>query len=1209
MKRFFTYITILMFLIGFISVTPLYAGVMEVVRGERPFIDIYRVPDDAMEEGRIRIKFQREYSEHLDNIEFTRNRDGIVLSGIPEVDALNRTYNVHTAVKLFDSPALRNGYEWRHREWGFHLWYELRFDTREDIRNIVIAYRNLNRVIEWAEPEYRIELTSYADDLNSAGREGNRRSSSSNEVFSTDFLSGQTEGYRYSDHITNPGSPGETRYRNDEDRDLWNPDDPYLLGQWHYHNIGQFGGTHGADIDLLAAWDIEKGNDAVVVAVVDGGIQYDHPDLAANLWTHPAYPYHGYNFVDNSIVVTPHYHGVHVAGTVAAVNNNDTGVAGVAGGSGTGDGVRLMSCQVYAENGSGGHAQALIFGADNGAAISQNSWGWTSPGVYSQAVLDAIDYFNINGGGDVLDGGITIVAAGNQNSSGSYYPGCYAGAFSVAATNYKDQKTYYSTYDTWVDISAPGGESGITQLTQVLSTYIDSDYGYMQGTSMSCPHVSGVAALVISYAYRNGIILTNSELADLLRDTADDHYDVNPDYIGMLGTGRVNAYRALMELVAVKNPLNFAASTISEVQIDLLWERTDNNNVMLLWSSDDIFGVPSNGASYSPGELLPGGGTVLYRGSGTTYNHTGLNEATRYYYRAFSYNSSNDYSRGRTIHAATDYDYFTLPFTENFDQFTNLPDYWQIVDHQGTGEVWLIGKIEWTHLSGLEATTGNYAYMNSDMYGRVGSQNTDLITPRLNLSEYTAVNVDFTHYFMQWLDVSTATFSYSIDDGNTWTVVNSWSTDTPNPAFFNRNIYGVAGEETVRFKWHYEGVWGFFWCIDDIVITGEYIVGSNMLLESYTLNGDGENTPQFDELIGIDILLANTGNEGATNVLATLSTDSPEVMIIDGQQHFGDIAATSTLSIENAFTFQIAADITDQTGIDFLLLITSDSQDDLTYEISIIVNAPDLQVTDFEVILMNEMIFTIENSGLATSPDGTATLSIDHPGISVNNPVLELYSFAPNSCNQLFYSLSLGNIENNTVVPVTLIMDYGAYQTVYSDYFTVNFDIVEDFETGDFVLLPWQHSGAQDWYIVSDEVYEGNYAARSGNLANNESSVLEVTLDITDEGIISFYRKVSSGRRAGLKFYIDGVEKGSWSGNVNWSEVTYNVEAGTRTFRWEYINLTPTEGSQCAWIDYILFPNVQLAPEPNMYSLTIVITGDGTTLPTEGQHLYVENTL
>ena len=461
----------------------------EVIFGERPFIDIYEVPDEAMENNWFRIKFENDWTEHLDEHGTVKDPNGIVLFDIPELDVLNQIINVHTATRLFDSPALTKEYDWRHRLWGFHLWYELHFDSEIDIRDIIMEYRYLEGIVVWAEPEYKKELAT-----------------------------------------------GPIR---------WTPDDPLFTHQWHYNNTGQAGGTPGADISMIEAWDLEKGLVDVIVAIIDSGIQEDHPDLQGNMWDDI-----GWNFVNDNHIIIPGNHGTHVAGTVAALTNNDTGVAGVAGGSGINDGVRLMSCQVFTEYGSGGFHLAPIYAADNGAAISQNSWGYTVPGVYDWIVLNAIDYFNANGGGYVMNGGISFFAAGNGNSPGEWYPACYSGAFSVAATNDQDQKAWYSNYDTWVDISAPGGETNDVNVPQrgVLSTITHGNYAYYQGTSMACPHVSGVAALIISAAYRNGFILRNDVITNIIRDTADNHYADNPAYIGMLGTGRLNAYNALMNI-------------------------------------------------------------------------------------------------------------------------------------------------------------------------------------------------------------------------------------------------------------------------------------------------------------------------------------------------------------------------------------------------------------------------------------------------------------------------------------------------------------------------------------------------------------------------------------------------------------------------------------------------------------------------------------
>lgn len=319
--------------------------------------------------------------------------------------------------------------------------------------------------------------------------------------------------------------------------------DPKLSRQWHYYNDGSLNSSFkaGADINVYPVWEnYTVGNPDVIVAIVDGGIDYTHEDLAGNYCG-------GYNFIRNNSVVIPHNHGTHVAGTVAAVNNNGKGVCGIAGGDAAAGkkGVGLLSCQIFEPNPSnpkkdisGGMPSAIKWGADQGAVISQNSWGYVYDTAEEQAAAtidtplkNAIDYFIKYAGIDAsgnqtgpMRGGVVFFAAGNDTREhdpiGKYDP-----VISVGSIGPDYTRAYYSNYGDWVDIAAPGGSVKYPSGT-VLSTVPGNGYEGYQGTSMACPHVSGVAALVVSHFGGPGF--TNQMLKDkILKGANTDALSMN----------------------------------------------------------------------------------------------------------------------------------------------------------------------------------------------------------------------------------------------------------------------------------------------------------------------------------------------------------------------------------------------------------------------------------------------------------------------------------------------------------------------------------------------------------------------------------------------------------------------------------------------------------------------------------------------------------
>ncbi len=748
----------------------------KVVRGERPPVDLQNIPEDAYEPGKLLVKLNPEMAGYLpDNRLLQIQKGSLLQTGVTCLDLLNHKFGA-TRYKPFlygfydISPASLQ-YRQRHEAWGFHLWFEITIDSLVDIKKAVERYANTDAV-EIAEPVYKKSIAGLtAPNLHSGDGKNKTKS--------------------------------------------WTPNDPSFEDQWHYHNTGQYGGTPGADISLIFAWEIEKGHSDVIVAVLDDGIEYNHPDLEGNMWQNSEGHY-GYNYVDGTHEIVPGSHGTHVAGTVAAVSNNAIGVAGIAGGTGADDGVRLMSCQILKKTGGtwvlAGSELAPIYAADNGAAITQNSWIY-EPGTYQQGGLDAIDYFNANGGGEVLHGGITIAAAGNDNTYLKYYPAAYSGAMAVAATDRFDEKASYSNYGIWIDISAPGG----TASGPVLSADLSGTYTGKSGTSMACPHVSGAAALLVSYAHRNGYKLDSDIIWDLLIDNVDDVYELNPDYIGKLGSGRLNAHLALTALANLienmpKPPASLIATPLEGGhQINLEWVKNpEQDDVMLVWSSDGVFGEPENGVIYMTDAVIPGGGIVLYRGSENEYNHSGLYPATDYYYRAYSFDGENNYSTQRRAGATTLCGaFYLLPFLETFNDTPPAPDCWEIIDHEGNGQVWEFGY--------YPAYLG-YAYLDSEAYGPGNSQNTDLVSPLFDLSEYDDyVAISFKHYF-NWKEGSSATLSYSIDDGANWAPIMPWNGTTEYMHTFSQLVPEVDGQSQVRFKWNYTGAYGYIWMVDDVQV-------------------------------------------------------------------------------------------------------------------------------------------------------------------------------------------------------------------------------------------------------------------------------------------------------------------------------------------------------------------------------------------------------
>ena len=564
-------------------------------------------------EGQLLVRFDSRVSDILDKAGVTKSGPKMSMnrSGVLTVDEILDLVEGYHIERVFPVDART---EAKTREEGLHLWYVVRFLEKYSVDKVAA---DLSKLGEVSRVEYNRTLKRASDNkARPVGAEqfGQLAAKAADAVFNDSYL-----GYQWS--LINDGSLNSPELKKSK----------FIAG---------------ADVAVKQAWDLTTGDPSIIVAVLDEGVDVHHEDLQASMWVNEgevwgshedgdgngyAGDIHGYNFVEDHgvIAVGSLYdtgHGSHVAGVIAAANNNGKGISSIAGGNGSLPGVKIMSCQIFSGMYAGTvleEVRAIKYAADNGAVVLQCSWGYISGAAnpyewtpqystdeewlaYNVLEKKALDYFVHNAGSPdgVIDGGVVVFAGGNEAAPAASYPGAYGDYVAVAATAGDFTPAVYTNYGPGTTISAPGGDQDYYYepeyrypaftgngtlgygdigciLSTVPTTVSPSGYAYMEGTSMACPHVSGVVALGLSYAAKLKKHFTTEQIKELLYKSSvpiDEYMTGTKTYSKyvidleessplqsldmsafrkQMGHGQVNAYNFLKAIEGAGVPMTF----------------------------------------------------------------------------------------------------------------------------------------------------------------------------------------------------------------------------------------------------------------------------------------------------------------------------------------------------------------------------------------------------------------------------------------------------------------------------------------------------------------------------------------------------------------------------------------------------------------------------------------------------------------------------
>lgn len=374
-----------------------------------------------------------------------------------------------------------------------------------------------------------------------------------------------------------------------------------------------------------------------------------------------------------------------------------------------------------------------------------------------------------------------------------------------------------------------------------------------------------------------------------------------------------------------------------------------------------------------------------------------------------------------------------------------------------------------------------------------------------------------------------------------------------------------------------------------------------VVYNEYVLNDDN-NQIDYNEAMTMNMTFANVGTVNAENVTATLSTDKPEyIEITNASANIGNVNANSNITIEDAFSFKVSDNVPNNTDVRFVITC-SDGNETWTSKFNTKIYAPELEILNPSATEVNPgetatIQFNVVNKGNSAAANTVFRVFCSFPETTVEEDIFYINTLDAGANSSVDFTFAVKDDAEIGVAYEMIIAAYsGNYITTSSYPFTIG-SITEGFETGDFSAYNWEFEGDADWTIATDQVYEGQYSVKSGDIGGSSTTRLKIVVDVKQDSEITFYKKVSTELSYDFfNFYVNNSKKGSWSGELGWSKETYTLTAGTHTLRWEYEkDYGYDEGEDCVWIDNIKFPptavivsveteveqNLAIYPNPN----------------------------